>query len=116
MTQSVIACFYCGLPADTVDHIIPRVVVTALMDIQFTAGRMTVPACRECNSALGAKVFSDPLEKKRWIKVWLRQRYKRVLQMPPWSESELAELQFNLREMTEAALRLKELIKSRIAW
>ncbi len=42
-------CHYCGGPADTVDHVIPRSAGGAPYD-----PNNTVAACRSCNSAKGA--------------------------------------------------------------
>lgn len=102
------ACFYCGMFADSVDHVIPRWLVGD--------DTVMVMACRECNCALGAKMFDDAIAKRQWIKWWLRQRYERLLGMPEWSDRELAALGPALRQYVLANLRNREIIKARLAW
>ena len=39
-------CFYCGEPADTIDHVQPKSATTSRL------GGRTVPACRDCNCTI----------------------------------------------------------------
>jgi hypothetical protein len=118
-------CYYCGSPANTVDHVVPRSLLAdlaALSDEAVTAvlvhpGRtMTVPACRECNCLLGSQYFSTLAARKAWLKERLRRRYRRVLQMPDWAEEELEELRYNLRVAIEASLARRDTVRQRLRW
>ena len=118
-------CYYCGQPASAVDHVIPRVLLYQLgvLDDEETTHHLygrhkvrTVPACRECNSILGSKYFSHLEERKAWLKDRLRQRYKGLLSMPDWSIDELTELDGSLQDYVIQSMRLKRLMRQRIAW
>ncbi len=64
-------CVYCGLIANTVDHIPPISVRPTLVDLGL-AGRyqfLEVRACQQCNSALGARSLWTVKQRKAWIKV-----------------------------------------------
>ena len=59
------------MPADTVDHVHPKSVVGEATEF--------VVACRECNTALGDKVFKDAIAKRHWVKQWIARRYRKYL-------------------------------------
>jgi hypothetical protein len=42
------SCAYCGLPADTLDHVVPR------LHGGMTVQHNMLPACRECNGRKGS--------------------------------------------------------------
>ena len=115
-------CYYCGLPGDQIEHVIPRVVLRSLNDFpelkaRFTRGRkLIVPACRECNTLLGASLQKTLQERKAYLKERLRRRYKRLLAMPVWEEYELEEMGPHLRQNIEANIKKAELIRERLAW
>ena len=74
-------CYYCGLPATSKDHAVPRALLRALADdpdalrhIMWNR-RETVPCCRECNCLLGASVQNTLEERKAFLKERLRRRY-----------------------------------------
>lgn len=118
--NALVPCYYCGLPAAARDHITPRCVASALGSVadslQTTPSGATVPTCTECNSALGDKVFATAREKKTWIKAWLSRHYERILSTPEWSESQLAQMEFNLQQHIRTCLNRKALLKARIDW
>lgn len=116
--KEVPPCYYCGLPADTVDHIPPKTIRERLRDIGMENRYPCheVQACHECNSALGGRpIFTLP-ERKRFVKAWLRRRYARVLATPPWTDSELKEIGYTLRTMILSRALMAEIIRARIAW
>lgn len=113
-------CTYCGLSADSRDHLRPRVVAAMIAGglpspTPFLPNR-TVPACGECNSALGARIYPSIPARQRAVRAYLRRKYRRVLEMPTWTESELAELDGSLRSYVEARARLRTLTLERLAW
>ena len=117
-------CYYCGMPASTKDHVIPKAILKTF-DIQFNSESLhqyiknrtlLVPSCRECNNLLGATIQESLTARKAYLKKKLKQRYKKVLKMPKWTEEELNQMGKNLRSSIIASMNEKELIKKRIAW
>lgn len=119
--DGVEACAYCGLPADTVDHVIPRSLRYMLTDLggwRNQWGRITdtVPACKECNSTAGAMVFNTMREKREYIHERIEKRYRSVLRTPRWDEDELDELSPALQEYVRASDELARLTRERLRW
>ena len=83
------SCFYCGAVADTRDHFIPTTFYLRIQDFGHTKNSLIVPACRECNSTAGNEVFYTPREKRQYIKERYLKRYKKILNAPDWTETEL---------------------------
>lgn len=96
-------CFYCGEDADTKDHIIP---VSFYYSGKRKGRHLTaeygkenlIASCRECNSIAGNKVFDDVYEKKDFIQQRLKFKYKKVINLPFWSEEEIKEMGSSLRK------------------
>lgn len=85
-------CTYCGEAADTLDHLSPRSFEggTAKLRGGSDPGE-TVPACRECNSALGSTLCKSVEEKAGVVHKFLKRRYGRV-KSPVWADEELSTL------------------------
>lgn len=118
-------CYYCGRPADTVDHVIPQVLLKQLEAMGDTEAWSVlykrhkvkiVPACRDCNSVIGSKYFPTLAERKAFVKQRLRQRKRNVLETPNWSEGELNQLGPDLRGYVEHSIALREETKLRLRW
>ena len=62
MTKKSIPCVYCGKPADTFDHVIPK------RRGGTDDPSNLVPACRSCNASKGSRTLSE------WI-AWQHQRF-----------------------------------------
>lgn len=64
-------CFYCGDPAECIDHIIP-------WDFSRDSSKGNlVASCLLCNGIAGAKIFDNLEEKREYIRSQLRrQKYK----------------------------------------
>lgn len=113
-------CYYCGLPASCVDHVIPRAVLKSLSDVSETLGRtvsgrtLTVPSCRECNQLLGDSFQETLAERKNVLKTKLRKRYEKLLVMPHWEEEELSELGHTLQIAVRESIHNKEITKLRL--
>lgn len=111
-------CYYCGLPATDVDHIPPLTIRNRLADLGLT-GRYAyheVQSCHECNIALGSRALFTLPERKRYIKVWLRKRYQRLLRMPTWSDTEIAQIGYTLRTSLLSRLLASEVTRARLDW
>jgi len=98
-------CAYCGMPADSVDHLVPQ----SLVETARLSGNpdwvrdicrvriLTVEACRQCNGVLGNRIFPTLEDRKRAVKRYLRRKYRRLLKAPPWEDDELEEMGLGLR-------------------
>ena len=105
-------CVYCGFPAGTKDHLLPRT-VTGEARRQFVA---VVPACGECNSLIGS--FSQPniSERREWAHAALRRKKRATLNTKDFCEQELAEFGPGLREYVKNGMRDKQVLIARLAW
>ena len=105
-------CYYCGVPATSIDHVIPQTLRGRIPDWED----ITVPACHECNSRLGDRVFNTLPARKRYIKERLGTKHAKLLRMPDWTEEELAEIGPTLQRHIRAGIAAKFLILARLAW
>jgi hypothetical protein len=105
-------CVYCGLTADTKDHLVPRG-WSGEVDRSWV---LTVPACRECNSAIGAKWAPTVTERRDLAHKHIRKRYAKYLSRFPHTKKDMAEMGPNLRSYCEAGLQMRELVHDRLNW
>jgi len=111
------SCTYCGIPAETLDHIPPISAVYFLSerakeDFNF----YKVPSCSECNSALNNTSLLSVAERHSYIRKFLKKKYKRGLRIPYWDEDELKELHSTMREEIKKANEQASWCKERITW
>ncbi len=114
----VTPCVYCGVPADSIDHVPPRTARDRILEMGLASKYpfFTVEACRECNSLLGGQTFWTLDERKRYIKKTLRKRYKKYIELPDWSEEELKELGGSMSEYVNNSLEIKRVAIKRLEW
>ncbi len=105
-------CVYCGVQADSVDHV-PPVLLKREVD---KADRFCVPACQECNSTLGSKRLFTLLDRQVYIQLQYRRKYKTLLTMRDWTSAELSELGYTLRTYVELQLEKKAWVLSRLSY
>lgn len=119
------ACYYCGAVAETIDHVVPQIVLqTAALSNDEAVTKylhrrhrvMTVPACRECNGLAGAKFFDTLEERRQHVKNALRRRYRRLLESPDWGDTELMDLDAPLRGLILNTLEVRRLVRLRVAY
>jgi len=118
------ACYYCGLPATTVDHVIPRTLLWRRdffreegFDFPVDVNVKIVPSCHNCNSVLGSRVFRTLKDRRAAVKDHLCQKYYHLLfDTPDWTDSELEELGRTLKSAVLARQRLKDIVRRRLAW
>jgi hypothetical protein len=117
-------CHYCGLPAQTVDHVIPQSLIEqyklsdpAQMNELLGHNRvLTVPACSECNK-LASDSYQDTLaERTKVVKSKLRKRYKNLLRMPEWTDQEIADMGRSMQDYIRAGIVERRLIQQRLDW
>lgn len=109
-------CEYCGLPADTVDHVKPVAYTNAIEHLAKISNTKLVYCCRECNSIAGSRVFQSLAAKRAYIQQRLRQKYKKYLKMPNWSEDELSEMGSEMRRYIEQGQAMKGIVARRVRW
>ena len=101
-------CFYCGVSATGMDHVIPYCVNGHKTD--------AVPCCKECNTLLGSYVIGDCWQKKECLSGILQKRYRKELCFRDRSEHELNELGYNFRCSVESSMVLKSILEARVAF
>lgn len=118
-------CYYCGLPATSRDHTVPK----SLLENMRNSGldkevveqvirikKLIVPCCVECNSSLGKRVYRTLHDRKRAAKAHKKRKYKRILKMPSWANNEVIELGPNLQQFVLSSLGLQRLTRERLGW
>lgn len=106
-------CVYCGMPGYTKDHLLP-VTLTGEAVRKFVA---VVPACHECNSAIGNRCGHRISERREEAHLRIRKKHRKTLEAGKrWTKSELAELGPNLRSMVERSLEQRAVLLERLAW
>ncbi len=110
-------CVYCGEPANSRDHFIPRAFKKRIEDLGWAKkGNVIVPACIECNSTAGANVFRTLTEKRRFIHDQYRTKYRKLLEAPWWTVDEISELGTSLRSHVQRSQYAKDLMRDRLRW
>lgn len=107
-------CAYCGADADTAEHLVPYRYILGAND----RTEWLVPACRECNSVLGACEETSLGERAAELKRLMEVRYRKLLDRPRWTDSEIAtaELEGELRRHVLTMRALRDFIESRLAY
>jgi hypothetical protein len=103
---------YCGENATSRDHFPPQTVADRL-----GYAMQTVPACMECNVLLGARPpWFSVRSRRRYIGWLLKKRYRKLLETPTWSDTELQKLGRGLRKYVESRIAQKQRVGTRIQW
>lgn len=105
-------CVYCGDPAGTRDHLIPR----AGADFQRRTLVATVPACGSCNSILGAFHEYNVTRRRQRVHERLATRHKKVIEAPRWLDGDYEEMGYILRNAVEAMQNKRDYILARMDW
>ena len=111
-------CTYCGVPADTFDHVPPVTVAYELTREWLDKngyGLWLVPACRQCNTRLGAKRVLTVEHRAKAIWNRLHRDLEKV-RSAEWTMEELMELGPRLGAYVRAGADQVLLLKHRIAW
>jgi hypothetical protein len=86
-------CVYCGLPAESKDHVPP---ITRVSDYESLGLAIElyikVPCCLECNNLLGAELQDSFFQRAEVLKDKLARKYRRHLNNVDWDDEELEEL------------------------
>ena len=100
-------CTYCGQMANTEEHFPPR---------SLTSVGLIISACKECNQFASTLWAFDFEERCNYVKMKIKDKYKKCLQTPDWSDNEIKELKYNLRCGVRKWQFLKKITQERIAW
>ena len=113
---SMYDCTYCGVMAQSRDHIIPHSYLTgASRDHAPLMDRaLVVPACSECNGLLSNYWLPEIGLRAAYISRRLARRYKDLLAFPDWTATEVAEVATRMEKSIQASMSLREIIKIRI--
>lgn len=110
-------CTYCGIVSDAYDHVPPLHYVSRLSSQEkHNIQLRKVPACHECNSALSGNIDQSLVVRRKFVRNYLRKKYKKFLNMPKWDEDDLSELADKLADHVRGASRHAEYIKSRLSF
>jgi hypothetical protein len=109
-------CVYCGAPADTVEHTTPRSRINGNEADERTLRQVLVPACRECNSTLGAFEHSELVMRGAFLLQAYTKRWAKVLSGPVWHEDEIGELGHMLQEAVRQQEAHRQEAVRRFAW
>jgi len=116
-------CYYCGARADTMDHVIPKVILeqvrlttdSKMREAFLRNNRVTqVSSCLECNTLLSTSYFDSIGERKAALKKKLYRRYKKILEMPDWDDSDFKGMAVSLRNYILGRLLLRDFIRDRL--
>ncbi len=107
-------CFYCGESAGSRDHIHPIAARGHL--IRKFDGHETVRACGQCNSILGANVFTAIEFRLRWLLDQYIKKYKLNKGAVEWEEFEVSELGPTLRSHIRKALADRHKAERRVSY
>lgn len=110
-------CVYCGVPATTNDHFVPLSVLTMITDATtIISGMVLLPSCGECNSLASDRIFPTIASKRRYIHKKLAKRHAAVLAMPKWTEDELSDLGYALRDFVIKGQVQRDWLIQRLQW
>lgn len=103
-------CIYCGTPGWTKDHLLP----VGLTGRAVRKHVLTVPACGECNSLIGASYAPSITERREIAKAGIRRKYGRKLSAHEYSNEEMEEFGPGLRPTILRARSDKQAIVERL--
>ena len=112
------ACYYCGVPAESIDHVPPRSARPTIiaLNLEKKYPFVEVHACLECNSILGARALWRLKERKDFIKKALKKKYRKHLQTAVFTDAELSEYGYNLKTYLVSGEIMRRIVRQRLAW
>lgn len=105
-------CTYCGVPAGSKDHLIPR---PYSGDTQRRLVAV-VPACADCNSRINDTWAVSVAERRAIAQQSIGRKYRKLLSEPPWTKAQMAELGNTLRQHIIKGNHEREWVKARLEW
>lgn len=105
-------CEYCGDWFECRDHVIPA--SWTHFARRVFKGQQIVCSCNLCNSLTGDYVPENFGDKARFLITRYNKKFKRVLNLPHWTDAEIAELDYGLQSKVLSEQRLKKEIKIKL--
>jgi hypothetical protein len=113
-------CLYCGDPALDDDHTIPISYASKIVDMGMIDSLkdkcFIVPSCKACNRSLSDKVFPSLQERINYVKSILKAKYGSLRMLPEWTDEEIYELGYSLRDFIEKGEALRRRFEARVFW
>ncbi|HAS6766025.1 TPA: hypothetical protein GRI81_24365 [Vibrio parahaemolyticus] len=109
-------CFYCGLPAGTVDHVPPLNAIENLRMTEENLNYIKVPSCSNCNSLASDEPHTNIYERQAYVKDKIKAKFGKYLKQPDWEDDEIAELDYRLKQSVISALEMKYLVIYRLEY
>lgn len=104
------SCFYCGVYAQSKDHIPPL----SYPDYFKESHRFIVRSCLLCNSLLSNRPMLTFLSRCDFLFYRYQNRFKKCLSLPIWSEDEINQLSGKLRRTVILGLKKKIYIEKKL--
>ncbi len=117
-----LVCVYCGILADTEDHIVPRHLLKRAEELSLDLSKVmrmrswVMPACRECNSSLSGQVFPTLKERRAAAHKSIRRKYRAYLRIPDWTDEELETMGQQAQREIVAGLAVRDWVRGRLRW
>lgn len=113
-------CYYCGDDAKDLDHV-PPISWAYAMGFDYLVEKenapfLMIPACKQCNTALGDRKYFTLSQRKGFIAAFLRDKYRKLRESPKWDEWELQELDGVLSDYVREHQDIRLAIERRIAF
>jgi hypothetical protein len=109
-------CVYCGELADTMEHCPPVSLVGPDIEERYKDRLILVPACHECNSALGDRYLLTLENRADFLVSFYKKKYKKFDRVVAWDLEELEELDGGLQQYVRGCqneyLRLRERLQN----
>jgi hypothetical protein len=117
-----LVCTYCGILADTEDHVVPRHLLERAGELELDLSkvmrirRWVVPACRECNSSLSGRLFPTLKERRAAAHQCIRRKYAAYLRIPDWEDDEVEEMGPIAQREIVAGIAIRDWVRTRLRW
>jgi hypothetical protein len=115
-------CVYCGILADTEDHVVPRHLLMRAGELGLDLSRVmrmkqwVHPACHECNSMLSGRLFATIKERRAAAHAGIRRKYASYLRIPDWTDAELATMGPKAQAEIIAGIAVRDWVRGRLRW
>jgi hypothetical protein len=104
-------CVYCGDWFQCRDHYIPR--DWSGYHRSYAAGDV-VPCCIECNILISNRAIFNVLDRAKYLISAYERKASKWLRIPPWSEKELGDMGYNMRNKIRIALMLRSVYAAKL--
>lgn len=111
-----VECTYCGVPANSLDHIIPVSYNYVSRKRAKYSKELCVPCCTECNNSLSNQWLPTISERAGYLLEKYNSKYNKILLQPDWEDWEIEELNGNIKIMVSSNMKKKKDILQRLTF